>query len=659
MENHDRAILEASAKHPIVPLEKGKFYTYGTAGFRMKADLLEGISFRVGLLASLRSRKLNGQAIGVMITASHNPAADNGVKIVDPLGEMLEQDWERYATALVNATSDEQLVEVYNRLATDLKIDLKASAKVVYGRDTRALGTQAGHSPRRRSRVYQDRVSELGYYEKLAGAFVRAMKGRRINGALQVDCANGVGGPKLSEFLKHIPKDKVNFDVKVVNDDVLRPELLNLDCGADFVKTKQRAPPNPKPQPGLRSCSLDGDADRLIYYWQDPEGGFVMLDGDRISSLAASFIGDLVESAGLKDDLRIGVVQTAYANGASTNYITQHLKLPVICTPTGVKHLHHVAQGFDIGVYFEANGHGTVLFSPDALTAFKTKEPQSPAQKDALDTLAALGDLINQTVGDAISDALMVEVILAHKNWTLRDWAMTYADLPNRLVRVEVGNKDLFQTTDAERRLSAPEGAQDEIDQAVKKYKDARSFARASGTENACRVYAEAASRSEANELAERPDPIPATTITTLSALHVDLHIEGSPRPIHAQDRNLNRNRSVSLFSPLRPSPRHQHHPHHLRFDPLGRYTTTTTADNFVFEMEEDIQERERLRLAGGVPKYISPGSSGEVSPDLASTPSDSILGAWHSKLGEETPKLGDAEEREENGTGEVLLVAS
>jgi phosphoacetylglucosamine mutase len=236
----------------------------------------------------------------------------------------------------------------------------------------------------------------------------------------------------------------------------------------------------------------------------DPESGFVMLDGDRISSLAASFIGDLVESAGLKNELRIGVVQTAYANGASTNYITQHLKLPVICTPTGVKHLHHVAQGFDIGVYFEANGHGTVLFSPDALSAFQNKEPQSPAQKDALDTLAALGDLINQTVGDAISDMLMVEVILAHRNWTLRDWAMTYADLPNRLVRVEVGNKDLFQTTDAERRLSRPEGAQDEIDQAVKKYKDARSFARASGTENACRVYAEAATRSEANELADR-----------------------------------------------------------------------------------------------------------------------------------------------------------
>ena len=255
---------------------------------------------------------------------------------------------------------------------------------------------------------------------------------------------------------------------------------------------------------GVRSCSLDGDADRLIYYYVDAETGFVMLDGDRISSLAASFIGDLVENAGLKDELRIGVVQTAYANGASTNYITQHLKLPVICTPTGVKHLHHVAQGFDVGVYFEANGHGTVLFSSDALSAFKSKEPQSPAQKDALDTLAALGDLINQTVGDAISDMLLVEVILAHKNWTLSDWAMTYTDLPNRLVRVEVGNKDLFRTTDAERRLLSPAGCQDEIDEVVRKYKDARAFARASGTENACRVYAEAATRSEANELAER-----------------------------------------------------------------------------------------------------------------------------------------------------------
>src|SRR5258708_15367505 len=53
--------------------------------------------------------------------------------------------------------------------------------------------------------------------------------------------------------------------------------------------------------------------------------------------------------------------QTAYANGAATEYVEKVLKLPVTVTPTGVKHLHHAAARYDIGVYFEANGHGTVL----------------------------------------------------------------------------------------------------------------------------------------------------------------------------------------------------------------------------------------------------------------------------------------------------------
>lgn len=35
-------------------------------------------------------------------------------------------------------------------------------------------------------------------------------------------------------------------------------------------------------------------------------------------------------------------------------------QVPVHCTKTGVKHLHRKAQEFDVGVYFEANGHGTV-----------------------------------------------------------------------------------------------------------------------------------------------------------------------------------------------------------------------------------------------------------------------------------------------------------
>lgn len=37
-----------------------------------------------------------------MITASHNPEPDNGVKLVDPHGEMLEQSWEKWATKFAN-----------------------------------------------------------------------------------------------------------------------------------------------------------------------------------------------------------------------------------------------------------------------------------------------------------------------------------------------------------------------------------------------------------------------------------------------------------------------------------------------------------------------------------------------------------------------------
>lgn len=59
-------------------------------------------------------------------------------------------------------------------------------------------------------------------------------------------------------------------------------------------------------------------------------------------------------------DLRLGVVQTAYSNGNSTKYLNEELQVEISCVKTGVKHLHKAATVFDIGIYFEANGHGTV-----------------------------------------------------------------------------------------------------------------------------------------------------------------------------------------------------------------------------------------------------------------------------------------------------------
>lgn len=125
---------------------------------------------------------------------------------------------------------------------------------------------------------------------------------------------------------------------------------------------------------------MDGDADRLVYFLVPPESNAQvnLVDGDKILSLFAVFIKEQLSFLNEKEDLknghkaRLGIVQTAYANGASTNYL-KHLGLEVNFTPTGVKYLHEKAAEFDIGIYFEANGHGTILFSESFIEWLEVK----------------------------------------------------------------------------------------------------------------------------------------------------------------------------------------------------------------------------------------------------------------------------------------------
>lgn len=520
-----RVLCDAHSK----PLEL--HFQYGTAGFRTLGNTLDSVLFRVGILAGLRSKRLDGKTIGVMVTASHNPEADNGVKLVDPRGEMLEAAWETHATVLANASTTDDFLHALDIFVRNVKIDLSKPSRVVYARDTRpsgvalissledglkAIGAEARDAGVTTTPILHYLVkaintkgtkesygddSEDGYFKKLSDSFKKLVAGRPKITPLVIDCANGVGAPIAAKLVEYLGE---SIPLILENTSITTPGALNNACGADFVKTMQKLPPSLVEvlKPGQRACSLDGDADRLMYYYLDDRGYFSMLDGDKIAALVAAFIVDLVKLAGLESTIKVGVVQTAYANGASTRYLAK--RLPVKCVPTGVKHLHHAAEHYNIGVYFEANGHGTVLFSPQAQETLANHEPSTPAQSTALNHLVNLTHLINQTVGDALSDMLLVEVVLAHKSYTGVEWNSLYADLPNRLVKVVVSDRNAFRTEDAERRLISPSGLQAKIDELVRRYDGGRSFVRPSGTEDVVRVYAEAILKTQADELAFR-----------------------------------------------------------------------------------------------------------------------------------------------------------
>ncbi len=95
-------------------------------------------------------------------------------------------------------------------------------------------------------------------------------------------------------------------------------------------------------------CSIDGDADRLIYFFIDKNNQFRILDGDRFSVLYASFLSIKLKEAKLFDDVKIGVVQTAYANGRSTDYIVNTMvrifKIVMKINSFFRKYLLHVYQ---------------------------------------------------------------------------------------------------------------------------------------------------------------------------------------------------------------------------------------------------------------------------------------------------------------------------
>lgn len=537
-------------------------YRYGTSGFRGHHKAQDSVMVRMSFMAILRSLSLNGKTVGLMITASHNKECDNGVKVIDSTGEMLHQSWESIATQIANI--DEKQLRKYLHEEIFMKECLnktsKLEANVFIGRDTRPhskrfseLVIEAANTiidcsvnvrdfgeittpqlhyfvmkqntNENESKInVKNEISPEIYINDITHAFIELMQLLSINnkdeqknnncnisdesvlGEVIVDCANGVGGLLFKQAVDPLQSILHLSLIHLPSSDF----AVNEECGAEHVHKQLLLPCGlqdmEKQLVNKRLASVDGDCDRLIYYsmiddMHNHRPRLCLLDGDKQICLIFTFIQSLIKQSQLC--FSTAVLQTAYANGSSKEYLSKVLNVEnIICTPTGVKHLHASAKKYEIAIYFESNGHGTLLIQSSAIQKLNDETGnKNESVLNAVKQLLLIARIANQAIGDAFADLLLVEMSLHALKWSINDWIEMYKDRPSMLTKLRVEDRTVFQTTNAEQTCIKPSGLQSIIDKLCFKYENSRCFVRPSGTEDCVRVYSEAQTIEDATML--------------------------------------------------------------------------------------------------------------------------------------------------------------
>ncbi|MCU1448465.1 MAG: phosphoglucosamine mutase, partial [Acidimicrobiales bacterium] len=242
-----------------------------------------------------------------VISASHNPFADNGIKFFAAGGRKLADDIE-------------------DRLERHLD-QLLAHAS----------------SPRRAVGA----VSDYGRTDRYVDALLSALEGRGLDGLrIVVDCANGAAFDLAPEVLR-----RLGADVDVLFD---APDGTNINdrCGSTHPQALQAAVTERGADAGL---ALDGDADRVLAV--DHTGALV--DGDQIIAACAL---DLRERGTLKDDT---VVVTVMTNLGFRLAMEEH-GIHVVETPVGDRNVLEALESGGWTLGGEQSGH--VIFRDVATT---------------------------------------------------------------------------------------------------------------------------------------------------------------------------------------------------------------------------------------------------------------------------------------------------
>jgi phosphoglucosamine mutase len=278
------------------------------SGYTLEPALVSGLTSAGMHVYTLGPLPTNGLAMltkimkanmGIMITASHNPYHDNGLKLFGPDGMKLSDKIEKKIEKII-----------------DKKI------------------TKNFSNPKKLGRVKRLESGTKEYLKILKKNFPKEFNLRGLR--IVIDCANGAGYRAGPELLKTLGAKVIPIGVS--------PNGININykCGSMYPNKIRFAVKKYKAHLGI---SLDGDADRIIM--SDELGNII--DGDQI-------IAALATRWKIKKMLKGGVVGTLMSNYGLEKYLKSK-KIKFIRANVGDRYVKEKMKKNNFNLGGEQSGH--------------------------------------------------------------------------------------------------------------------------------------------------------------------------------------------------------------------------------------------------------------------------------------------------------------